>query len=213
MFRYLIFNKPYNVICQFTDDSPPQKPRQTLKDFINVPHVYSVGRLDQDSEGLLLLTNDGLLKNKLCEPKYSHARTYWVQVEGSPDSRSIHHLQQGVTLKNYTTKPAQIALLQTEPEVPPRTPPIRFRQNIPTTWLEMTLTEGKNRQIRHMTAHIGYPTLRLIRVAIGAGKQGNEKALSTNPSPILTLQGLNLGQWRNLTPEEVQALKQLTRRH
>ena len=185
--RYLLFYKPYGVLSQFTDDGG----RQTLKDYIPVPDVYPVGRLDWDSEGLLLLTDDGRLQHRLSDPRYEHPRTYWVQVERIPDQVALDRFATGVEIQNYRTKPASIKLL-TEPELPPREPPIRDRQNIPTAWLELTLTEGKNRQVRRMTAAVGFPTLRLVRVAIGA----------------LSLKGLALGEWRDLTSTEVKMLKQ-----
>ncbi|WP_448561972.1 pseudouridine synthase [Trichothermofontia sp.] len=188
-YRYLLFYKPYQVLCQFTDTTATT-PRSTLKDYIPVPDVYAVGRLDYDSEGLLLLTNNGRLQHLLSHPRFQHPRTYWVQVEGIPDATALAQLRQGVTLQNYRTRPAQVRLFAEEPTVPPRHPPIRFRQQIPTAWLEMTLTEGRNRQVRRMTAAVGFPTLRLIRVAISS----------------LSLADLQPGQWRDLTPAEQQAL-------
>jgi len=187
--KYIIFYKPYGVLCQFTDDST--SPRPTLKEYIDIPEVYSVGRLDFDSEGLLLLTNDGQLKHRLIDPQFEHPRTYWVQVEKTPTEESLQKLRSGVTIQGYRTKPAIAKLLDTEPELPERNPPIRFRANIPTAWIEMTLTEGKNRQVRKMTAAVGFPTLRLVRVAIAH----------------LSLGDLAIGQWRNLTPTELQELR------
>ncbi|MDX2229745.1 MAG: pseudouridine synthase [Leptolyngbyaceae cyanobacterium bins.349] len=208
-YRYLLFYKPYNVLCQFTDADTsegdrahpshlptvsvaPQPLRLTLKDYIPVPDVYPVGRLDQDSEGLLLLTNDGPLQHQLINPKFHHPRTYWVQVERIPDETALQQLRQGVTIQGYRTRPAQVQLLETEPLLPPRDPPIRFRKNVPTAWLEMTLTEGHNRQVRRMTANVGFPTLRLVRVGI----------------LNLGLQDLAPGQWRELRSQEVAQLKQ-----
>jgi 23S rRNA pseudouridine2457 synthase len=184
--RYLLFYKPYGVLSQFTDEEG----RKTLKDYIPIPDVYPVGRLDWDSEGLMLLTDDGRLQHRLSDPQYGHPRTYWVQVERIPDDVALARLAAGVEIQNYRTKPARVKLLE-EPELPVREPPIRDRQNIPTAWLELTLTEGKNRQVRRMTAAVGFPTLRLVRVAIGS----------------LLLQGLALGTWRELTSSEIKALK------
>jgi 23S rRNA pseudouridine2457 synthase len=195
-YRYLLFYKPYGVLCQFTD---PEGDRPTLKDFIPVPEVYSVGRLDYDSEGLLLLTNHGALKHRLSHPRFAHPRTYWVQVERIPDAAALQQLRQGVVIRGDRTRPAQVQLLPAEPNVPPRDPPIRYRKTVPTSWLELTLTEGKNRQVRRMTAAVGYPTLRLIRVAMGLNPQAN--------SPLLTLSGLGPGQWRDLTVAERDALQ------
>lgn len=194
-YRYLLFYKPYQVLCQFTD-ATAAAPRSTLKDYIPVPGVYAVGRLDYDSEGLLLLTNDGRLQHQLSHPRFAHRRTYWVQVEGMPTIVALEHLRQGVTIQNYRTRPATVRLLSSDLAVPPRDPPIRFRQQIPTAWLEMTLTEGRNRQVRRMTAAVGFPTLRLIRVAIAS----------------LSLAELQPGQWRDLTPSEQQSLVQMTTR-
>jgi 23S rRNA pseudouridine2457 synthase len=182
--KYILFHKPYDVLCQFTD---PQSNRKTLKDYIPIPSVYAVGRLDRDSEGLLLLTNDGKVQHRLSHPRFHHPRTYWVQVERIPTPEALQQLQQGIQLKDYCTRPTQVKLLPSEPVLPPRDPPIRFRKTVPTAWLEMTLTEGRNRQVRRMTAAVGFPTLRLVRVAIAH----------------LQLQGLEPGQWRDLTPEEV----------
>ena len=185
--RYILFYKPYGVLSQFTSDEG----KQTLKDYIPVADVYPVGRLDWDSEGLVLLTDDGRLQHRLSDPQYGHPRTYWVQVERIPDDVAVERLATGVEIQNYQTKPARVKLLSAEPQLPPRDPPIRDRQNIPTAWLELTLTEGKNRQVRRMTAAVGFPTLRLIRVSIG----------------LLSLEGLSLGSWRDLTIAEVKALK------
>jgi 23S rRNA pseudouridine2457 synthase len=185
--RYIIFYKPYGVLSQFTDDEG----RQTLKDYISVLDVYPVGRLDWDSEGLVLLTDDGRLQHRLSDPQYGHPRTYWVQVERIPDDLALERLTAGIEIQNYRTKPALVKLLSAEPQLPPRDPPIRDRQNIPTAWLELTLTEGKNRQVRRMTAAVGFPTLRLVRVSIG----------------LLSLEGLSLGSWRDLTSAEVKVLK------
>lgn len=192
--QYLLFNKPYDVLSQFTDRAGDRK---TLKDYVPVAGVYPVGRLDRDSEGLLLLTNDGALQHQLSNPKYGHPRTYWVQVERIPDAVALEHLRQGVMIQNQPTRPAEVTLLATEPALPPRDPPIRDRKTVPTSWLALTLREGRNRQVRRMTAAVGYPTLRLVRVAIGP----------------LELGTLPPGQWRSLSPAEVQTLYQLCRSH
>ena len=180
-FRYILFNKPYGVVSQFSGE------RRTLKDFIKVRDVYPVGRLDHDSEGLLLLTNDGELQHRLSDPKFGHPRTYWAQVERMPDDRALRQLAAGVTIQGHRTLPANVRLLSQAPDLPPRMPPVRFRKNVPTAWIELVLTEGRNRQVRRMTAAVGHPTLRLVRVAIGH----------------LRLEGLAPGQWRELTREEI----------
>jgi 23S rRNA pseudouridine2457 synthase len=190
-YRYILFYKPYGVLCQFTQDTPT---RSTLKDYISIPDVYPVGRLDWDSEGLLLLTNHGQLKHRLCDPRFGHERTYWVQVERIPDVAALEKLETGVIIQDYHTRPAKVRLLSAESILPERDPPIRFRKNVPTTWLEMVLTEGKNRQVRRMTAAVGFPTLRLVRVAIAD----------------LHLDNLKPGQWRDLTPQEIKSLHNLT---
>ncbi|MFM6756241.1 MAG: pseudouridine synthase [Dolichospermum sp.] len=177
---YIIFHKPYGVLSQFTQESPQQI---TLKQYIDVPDVYPVGRLDWDSEGLLLLTNDGQFQHRLAHPRFGHQRTYWAQVERIPTLDAINQLQNGVIIQDYRTAPAQVKLLLEEPSVTQRTPPIRYRKTVPTAWLEITLTEGKNRQVRRMTAAVGFPTLRLIRVSIAN----------------IQLHDLAPGQWRELT--------------
>lgn len=158
----VLFNKPYNVLSQFTDSDN----RDTLKNYITMPNIYAAGRLDRDSEGLLVLTNDGKLQHKLANPANKTSKTYWVEVEGVPDNAAIDALQQGVLLKDGLTATAKAKLIDV-PSVWARKPPVRIRKHIPTQWLAITLTEGRNRQVRRMTAHVGHPTLRLIRYRIG----------------------------------------------
>ena len=180
--RTLVFNKPYDVLPCFTD--PDGRP--TLGDYIDVPGVYAAGRLDRDSEGLLLLTSDGALAHRVTDPEHYLPKVYLVQVERIPDAAAVERLQQGVVVGGRRTKPAQARLLLDAPPIPERPVPIRFRKHVPTAWLELTLREGMNRQVRRMTAAVGHPTLRLVRVAIG---------------PI-TLGALLPGQWRDLTKAE-----------
>jgi pseudouridine synthase len=183
---YLALYKPYDVLTQFTDAAG----RATLKDFVQVPGVYPVGRLDRDSEGLLLLTDDGQLAHRLTDPRFEHPKTYLAQVERLPGPEALEVLRRGVELSDGRTRTAEIELLAEPPALPDRPVPIRFRKNVPTAWLRLVLREGRNRQVRRMTAAVGHPTLRLVRVGVG---------------PIL-LGDLAPGQWRDLTPDERHAL-------
>ncbi|MEO7099759.1 MAG: pseudouridine synthase, partial [Luteolibacter sp.] len=181
----IAFHKPYGVLCQFTPDQPGQR---TLAESGFPPGVYPVGRLDMDSEGLLLLSDEAGFNNRLLDPKTAHPRTYLVQVEGIPTTEAVSRLAKGgLSIQGHRTLPCRARLLDAEPVVAPRDPPVRFRQSIPTSWLELQLTEGKNRQVRRMTAAVGFPTLRLIRRAIGK----------------LDGAALEQGEWRELTPDEI----------
>ena len=201
--KCILFHKPYNVLCQFTDRDEITQ-RNTLKDYISIPNIYPVGRLDLDSEGLLLLTDNGSLQHRLAHRKFAHPRTYWVQVERIPDEITLQKLRQGIKIKDYVTRSAKVKLLQQEPLLPPRNPPIRYRKTVPTSWLEITLTEGRNRQVRRMTAAVGFPTLRLVRVAIAF-------KTSTRKYHYLSLDRLQPGEWRELNSEEQILLQKLVK--
>ncbi len=181
------FHKPYGVLSQFTADGSPNR---TLADFKLPPRIYPLGRLDADSEGLLLLTDEAGLNTRLLLPEHRHRRTYWAQVERIPSPETLERLRTGVRIQGYTTLPAAVMLLDPQPLVAPRTPPIRSRKSVPDCWISLELVEGKNRQVRRMTASIGHPTLRLIRVRIGD----------------LPLEDLPAGSWRQLSPEERSAV-------
>jgi len=182
MSKHVLFNKPCGVLSQFTDKSNVGSSRATLSDFIDVPGVYAAGRLDRDSEGLLFLTDDGALQHRISDPKHKFPKTYWVQIEGVPDDAALHALSSGVVLKDGKTKPAKVRAIPTPGELWPRTPPIRVRKSIPDSWLELTIAEGRNRQIRRMTAAVGLPTLRLIRCRIADW----------------SIDGLKSGAWRHV---------------
>lgn len=163
----LLFNKPFNVLSQFTDKGTEGSSRETLSNYINVPKVYAAGRLDRDSEGLLVLTDNGGLQAKISNPKFKLEKTYWAQVEGIPDEAALGALCKGVELKDGRTRPAKARMIETPAGLWPRTPPIRVRKSVPDCWIELTIREGRNRQVRRMTAAVGHPTLRLIRYRIG----------------------------------------------
>jgi 23S rRNA pseudouridine2457 synthase len=166
MARLILFNKPYGVLCQFRDPGNAGSAQITLSGYIDVPQVYPAGRLDLDSEGLLLLTDDGRLQARIANPHFKLPKTYWVQVEGEPSEASLAKLRGGITLRDGPTRPAEVARID-PPELWPRDPPVRFRRKIPDCWLSVTIREGRNRQVRRMTASIGHPTLRLVRRSIG----------------------------------------------
>ena len=187
MARLLLLNKPYGVICQFTGDGS----RPTLKDFVPVPDVYPAGRLDTDSEGLVVLTDDGPLQTAIADPRHKLEKAYWVQVEGTPTPDALEGLRRGVALRDGPTRPARVREMAEPPELWPRGPPIRERRAIPTAWLELVLREGRNRQVRRMTAHVGLPTLRLVRVRIGPW----------------ALEGLAPGAWREVAAPKAADLR------
>ncbi|MCT2397944.1 pseudouridine synthase [Novosphingobium mangrovi (ex Huang et al. 2023)] len=180
MARLILFNKPFEVLSQFTDAKSPS-PRATLSDFIDVPGVYPAGRLDRDSEGLLLLTDDGRLQARIADPKFKLPKTYLVQVEGEPDEAALAALRKGVMLKDGMTRPAEVSRID-PPDLWPRNPPVRFRKSVPDCWIELTIREGRNRQVRRMTAAVGHPTLRLVRWRIGDW----------------ALDGIAPGEWREI---------------
>jgi 23S rRNA pseudouridine2457 synthase len=191
----ILFNKPYGVLTQFTD----AEQRPTLADYISQPGIYAAGRLDKDSEGLLLLTDDGPLQHRLTDPRHKAWKTYWAQVEGEIDDQALQQLRDGINLKDGPTRPARVKRLQ-PPEIWPRTPPVRYRANIPTSWITLSLREGRNRQVRRMTAAVGFPTLRLIRVAVGDWQ----------------LNDLQPGEWRETIAPETRSQatpKPRTKRH
>ena len=181
MARVILFNKPFDVLSQFTDKGTEGSTRRTLSDFIDVPGVYPAGRLDRDSEGLMVLTDDGKLQARISNPRHKMPKTYWVQVEGEPDAAALAALRAGVTLKDGLTKPASCTRIDPPADLWPRTPPIRVRKSVPDCWIALTIREGRNRQVRRMTAAVGHPTLRLIRARIGDW----------------TLDGLPSGAWRD----------------
>jgi 23S rRNA pseudouridine2457 synthase len=187
--KTVLFYKPFGVVSQFSALGK----HATLAEFGLPPRVYPCGRLDHDSEGLLILTDDGRLQNRLSDRKFAHERTYLAQVEGAARPDALAKLMEGLSLKDGKTRPAQARVLTMEPQLPPRTPPIRSRKTIPTTWIELVLTEGRNRQVRRMTAAVGLPTLRLVRVRMGP----------------LSLDGLAPGQWRDLNRDEKDELRKL----
>ena len=184
--RTIVFNKPYGVLPCFTD----REGRPTLADYIKIPGVYAAGRLDFDSEGLMILTSDGALIHRITDPNHAWPKVYLVQVERVPDEGALRRLRQGVVLKGVRARPAEARLLSDEPELPERPVPVRFRKHVPTVWLELTIREGQNRQVRRMTAAVGHPTLRLVRIAIG---------------PVV-LEDLEPGRWRELTQREIELI-------
>ena len=195
----LLLNKPYGVLSQFTPEEGSRW--RCLSDFVDMPQVYAAGRLDADSEGLLILTSNGRLQQRLTDPRFGHWRSYWAQVEGTPSIEQLQQLRDGVVIQGRRTLPAKARWLegQDEPQLLDRTPPIRYRAAIPTSWLQLSLTEGRNRQVRRMTAAVGLPTLRLVRCCIDLMDNG----------PPLDLTGLQAGEWRPVTAAEQERLIQL----
>ncbi|AHF64423.1 Pseudouridine synthase, Rsu [Synechococcus sp. WH 8109] len=195
----LLLNKPFGVLSQFTPEEGSRW--RCLSDFVDVPHVYAAGRLDADSEGLLILTSNGRLQQRLTDPRFGHWRSYWAQVEGTPNNNQLQQLCDGVVVQGRRTLSAKACLLQghDQPQLPERTPPIRYRAAIPTSWLQLSLTEGRNRQVRRMTAAVGLPTLRLVRCCIDLMDNG----------PPLDLTGLQPGTWRAVTAAEQERLNRL----
>lgn len=190
--KVIRFWKPYKVLTQFTDKDG----RDTLAKYIKLPNVYPAGRLDYDSEGLLILTDNGTFQHQLTDPKFEHPKTYWAQVERIPTEEALAQLRAGVMLKEGMTRPAKVTLMEQDPRVPSRSEPIRYRENIPTAWLEITITEGRNRQIRRMTAAAGHPTLRLVRWSVGD----------------VTLAGLGEGKWDDVDPVDLLGLQRSIKR-
>ena len=197
MTQILLFNKPFNVLCQFTDEPQYRDQRQTLADYIQQPGFYAAGRLDRDSEGLLLLTDNGKLQQQISDPQFKLPKTYLVQVEGELTPEAISQLAQGVNLKDGKTLPATAKKVSPPKWLWQRNPPIRERQNIPTSWLELTIREGRNRQVRRMTAAVGFPTLRLIRVQIGPWKLGG---MASGESQLVAFKASDLATAKNATP-------------
>jgi len=173
MTQLILFNKPFNVLSQFTDKGTDGTARQTLSDFISIPSVYAAGRLDKNSEGLLVLTDDGALQTKISNPKFNTSKSYWAQVEGLPDEKMLEKMRRGLQLKDGITRPAEVALIDPPPSLWHRNPPVRYRKSVPDCWINITISEGRNRQIRRMTAAIGCPTLRLIRHRVGSWRLGD----------------------------------------
>ena len=181
MARVILFNKPFDVLSQFTDKGTQGSAARTLSEFIDVPGVYAAGRLDRDSEGLLVLTDDGKLQNRIASPRLKQPKTYWAQVEGEITDQALSDLRRGVALKDGVTAPAQAKRIEEPEGLWPRTPPVRFRKSVPDCWISLTITEGRNRQVRRMTAAVGFPTLRLIRYRVGRW----------------TIDGIDNGRWRD----------------